>query len=551
MSSARTTIPHALDHAARTYPETEALVDGATRFTYRELRREVAAVTKSLMALGVGPGDRIGLWAPNSARWVTLALAAAGAGAVLVPVNTRYKGAEARWLLERSRARVLCVADGFLGNDYLAMIGAGTEPGSGPVPGLPALEHVVALTDEAPDSATVTAWDTFVRLGARVTDDEAAARTAGVDEDDVSDVLFTSGTTGRPKGVLTTHRQNVLTYRAWSDRTGLVHGDRYLIVNPMFHCFGYKAGLLACVLRGATMVLQAVFDVARTLELVQEESITVLPGPPTIYTSLLDAAGREDHDLSSLRLAVTGAAVVPVTLVERLRAELFPAVITAYGLTEASGTVTTCQADDDAETIAHTSGRPIDGVEIRVTDATGRALPPGQDGEILVRGHNVMRGYLDDPEATAATLDPDGWLDTGDVGHLDAQGRLTLTGRSKEMFTVGGFNVYPAEVEQALARHESVAEAAVTSAPDHRLGEVGRAYVTLRPGSGATPDTLLGHCREQLANFKVPREIVVVDDFPRNAAGKISKSDLGPHLATRRGAPTARPTAEQGGRHHG
>ncbi|WP_324784386.1 FadD3 family acyl-CoA ligase [Streptomyces sp. H51] len=550
------TVPAVLAAAAETCPDSEALVDGDLRLTNRQLHERALAVTRSLMALGVQRGERVALWAPNSARWITIALGVLGVGAVLVPVNTRYKGDEAHWLLEKSRARLLFVADGFLGNDYLAMIGAVTGE-RGPVPGLPELAHVVDIADEGDagdpgDSGDpgdpgdpgdradrgarsgrprATAWEAFLRLGASVPAADAADRSSAVREDDVSDVLFTSGTTGRPKGVMTTHRQNVLTYLAWSERTGLTRGDRYLIISPMFHCFGYKAGVLACLLRGATMVLQPVFDVARTMRLIEDETITVLPGPPTVFTTLLDAPGRDRHDLSSLRLAVTGAATVPVALVKRVRAELFPVVVTAYGLTESCGTVTVCRADDDDETVARTAGRPIDGVEVRVAGADGRPLPPGEDGEVLVRGYNVMLGYLDDPRATADAVDDEGWLTTGDVGHLDEGGRLTLTGRSKEMFVVGGFNVYPAEIEQLLSRHDAVSEAAVVGVPDDRLGEVGRAYVTLRPGAETTPAELAGFCRTRLANFKVPREVVILDAFPRNAAGKIRKTELGVRTA--------------------
>ncbi|MFD7291925.1 FadD3 family acyl-CoA ligase [Streptomyces sp. NPDC059897] len=524
-----TTVPAVLARAAASFPDAEALVDGDLRLTNRQLHADARAVTRSLLALGVRRGERVALWAPNSARWITAALGVLGAGAVLVPVNTRYKGEEARWVLEKSRARLLLVENGFLGNGYLAMIGAVAGERS-PVPGLPELAHVVDLDDgddgEEGRKARATSWPAFLRLGAAVPAGDAAARAAGVREDDVSDVLFTSGTTGRPKGVMTTHRQNVRTYLAWSQRTGLARGDRYLIISPMFHSFGYKAGVMACLLRGATMVLQSVFDVAETLRLVENESITVLPGPPTIFTTLLDAPGRDRHDLSSLRLAVTGAATVPVALVTRVRAELFPIVVTAYGLTESCGTVTVCRADDSDETIARTAGRPIDGVEVRVVDAARRPLPAGRDGEVLVRGYNVMLGYLDDPRATADAVDDEGWLTTGDVGHLDEDGHLTLTGRSKEMFVVGGFNVYPAEIEQLLSRHDTVAEAAVIGVPDDRLGEVGRAYVTLRPGAETTPAELTGFCRERLANFKVPREVVILDAFPRNAAGKIRKTDL-------------------------
>ncbi|MFJ3187570.1 FadD3 family acyl-CoA ligase [Streptomyces halstedii] len=516
------TIPGALDLAALRDPGGEAVVDGDVRLTWARLRERVRAVVTSLIALGVRRGDRVAVWAPNSHRWVVAALATASAGAVLVPVNTRYKGAEARLLLERAEARLLFVENGFLGKDYLAMLDTSAEGRAVPRPA--ALADVVTL-DAATRPGTLS-WDDFLRRGAARPDEDATARAAAVRPDDPCDLLFTSGTTGRPKGALTTHRQNLLTYRAWSARTGLTGEDRYLVINPLFHCFGYKAGVLACLLRGTTMVLQPVFDVRRALSAVESERITVLPGPPTIYTELLDAPGRDRFDLSSLRLAVTGAAVVPVALVRRLRAELFPEVLTAYGLTESCGTVSVCSAEDDAETVALTAGRPVDGVEVRVAGPDRVPLPAGHDGEILVRGYNVMLGYLDDPEASAEAVDADGWLATGDVGHLDARGNLVVTGRSKDMFVVGGFNVYPAEVEQVLTGHGAVAEAAVVGVPDARLGEVGRAYVTVRPGAGTGPDDLVGHCRERLANFKVPREVVVLAALPRNASGKVDKSAL-------------------------
>ncbi|MDI3388494.1 FadD3 family acyl-CoA ligase [Streptomyces sp. B-S-A8] len=519
----RLTLPRVLARTVADHPGVEAVVDAEVRLTYQDLGEAVHQAAKSLIALGVSHGDRVALWAPNGHRWVVAALAATGIGAILVPVNTRYKGDEARWVLKKSGARLLLVDNGFLGHDYLAMLGAGPDR-TAPVPGLPALTDVV-LTGGA-DTPGTTGWDAFLRLGRTVPDATAAARSAAVAPDDPSDLLFTSGTTGRPKGALTTHRQNLLTYRAWCGRTGLTRGDRCLIVNPLFHCFGYKAGVLACVSQGATMVLQAVFDTDRTMSLIETERITVLPGPPTLYTSLLDAPGRDRFDLTSLRLAVTGSAVVPVTLVRRMRAELFPAVLTAYGLTESCGTVTACSAGDDDETVALTVGRPLDGVEVVVVDSAGRRLPAGRDGEILVRGFNVMLGYLDQPPNAPPAVDPDGWLATGDIGRLDERGNLTITGRSKDMFVVGGFNVYPAEIEQVLTRHEAIAEAAVVGVPDARLGEVGRAYVTLRPGAPADSAELIGFCRGRLANFKVPREVVVLDAFPRNASGKIHKAGL-------------------------
>ncbi|WP_433212432.1 FadD3 family acyl-CoA ligase [Microtetraspora malaysiensis] len=515
------TIPSVLERAARDFPDVEAVVDGPDRVTYTRLRDRVGEAARAFVALGVERGDRIAIWAPNSLKWIVTALGALSAGAVVVPVNTRYKGEEARWLLQRSRARMLFAQDGFLGNGYLDMLGV---PGNGGgVPGLPGLATVVTYDDEPRPSAT--SWDAFLVEAGGVTDAQAAERAASVAPGDIADILFTSGTTGRSKGAICTHEQNVRTYRSWCGRTGVRHGDRYLIVNPFFHSFGYKAGVIACLLRGATMVLQPVFETGETMRLVETERITVLPGAPTIYVSLLDAPGRSRFDLSSLRLAVTGAAVVPVALVRRMRAELFPEVVTAYGLTESCGTVTSCSLDDDDATVANTAGRVIDGVELRIVDPEGRDVRAGEDGEVLVRGYNVMLGYLDDDEATAGAI-RDGWLVTGDRGRLDERGNLTITGRSKDMFVVGGFNVYPAEIEQVLARHEGVAEAAVIGVPDQRMGEVGRAYVVPRPGADLAPDALVEYCRGLLANFKVPREVVVVDGLPKNASGKVQKAEL-------------------------
>jgi acyl-CoA synthetase (AMP-forming)/AMP-acid ligase II len=292
--------------------------------------------------------------------------------------------------------------------------------------------------------------------------------------------------------------------------------DRYLVVNPFFHSFGYKAGILACVLTGATIVPQRVFDVSATLRLIQDERITVLPGAPTVYQMLLDEPDRSRWDLSSLRLAVTGAATVPVTLVARMKSELgFETVLTAYGLTEAV-VASMCRPSDPLSVVAHTAGRAAAGFEVRL----------GADDEVLLRGPNVMLGYLDDPAATTAAIDADGWLHTGDVGRLSRDGHLTITDRLKDVYTCGGFNVYPAEVEQVLAAHPDVAESAVVGVPDARLGEVGRAFVVPRPGRRPSAEDILAYGKENLANFKLPRSVVLVAELPRNPAGKVLKRVL-------------------------
>jgi acyl-CoA synthetase (AMP-forming)/AMP-acid ligase II len=316
--------------------------------------------------------------------------------------------------------------------------------------------------------------------------------------------------------VLSAHRQVIEVARAWAECGEVGEHDRYLVINPFFHSFGFKAGLVVCLLTGATIVPQAVFDPEAAMRAVQDERITVLAGAPTIYQTILDHPDRARYDLTSLRFAVTGAAVVAEALVERMQRELtFDIVLTAFGLTEAV-VVTMCRPDDPPAVVATTCGRATAGFEIRT----------GERDELLVRGPNVMLGYLDDPHATSEAVDADGWLHTGDVAHIDGAGYLRITDRLKDMYISGGFNVYPAEVEQTLARLEGVAESAVIGVPDQRLGEVGLALVVRRPGARVDEDGVVAFARERLANYKVPRAVRFVDRLPRNAAGKVLKTDL-------------------------
>ncbi|MFF7448389.1 MULTISPECIES: FadD3 family acyl-CoA ligase [unclassified Streptomyces] len=514
-------VPGLVRSAARRYADVEAVVEGRTRVTYAELGERVERATAACVASGVAPGDRVAIWAPNSLDWMVAALGAVSAGAVLVPLNTRFKGGEAADVLRRSGARLLFVTGTFLGTSYVASLRRALADG----PGLPALEQVVVLSDDAP--ADYRSWKDFLAGGDGVDEAEVRRRAASVRGSWPSDIVFTSGTTGRPKGAVITHAQTLRAYAIWSELAGLRQGDRYLIVNPFFHTFGYKAGVIACLMRGATMIPQPVFDVDTVLANIAAERVSVLPGPPTLHQSLLDHPSRTAHDLSALRLVVTGAAVVPLTLVERLRGELgVETVLTAYGLSEASGVVTMCRRGDPPSVITSTSGRAIPGTEVRVADPTGAPLPAGTPGEVQVRGFHVMRGYYQDPVATAEVLDPEGWLRTGDVGVLDEAGNLRITDRLKDMFIVGGFNAYPAEIEQLLGLHPDVLDVAVVGVPDPRLGEVAKAYVVRRPGSVTTADDLIAWSRREMANYKVPREVEFVGELPRNASGKVVKGRL-------------------------
>lgn len=508
------TTPAALHDAAYTFGDTPALADGPVRLDWAELLEAVQDAARALLARGIRTGDRVGIWAPNTHHWVVAALATHYCGAALVPLNTRYVADEVADVLRRVDAKALFIAGPFLRRDRLAELHESA-------PDLSIDTTVVIPVEPEADSGTtwdsIFTWSQLPALAETVSREQAIERAESVTAEDISDLLFTSGTTGRSKGVLIAHRQSLSVARAWADCATLTSTDRYLVVNPFFHSFGYKAGILTCLVTAATIVPQAVFDVPETMRLVQSEQITVLPGPPTIYQSILDYPDRSGFELDSLRVAVTGAATVPVVLIERMRSELdFEVVLTAYGLSEASGFGTMCRPDDDAETIAGTCGRPIAEFELRLSGS----------GEVLLRGPNVMLGYLDDPESTAAAIDNDGWLHTGDIGIVDEGGYLQITDRLKDMYISGGFNVYPAEIEQALARMEGVAESAVIGVPDTRMGEVGKAYVVRKTGSTLTERDVLAHATSVLANFKAPRSVEFRDQLPYSAAGKVLKRRL-------------------------
>jgi HIP---CoA ligase len=469
--------------AADRFGDAEAIVDGPLRLTYIDVAERIRRAAGAFVGFGIGKGDRVAVWAPNSAEWIIAAFGIMTAGAVLVPVNTRFKAEEAADVVSRSGAKAVMVQTGFLGQDF------GT----------------------ALDVPTIDLRSDFLTAGTRFERDPGE----WLDGGDVSDVIYTSGTTGRPKGAMMNHRQTLRMYEEWATLADLREGDRYLMINPYFHTFGLKAGLVASFLRGATMLPIAIFDVDRVVELIERERITMLPGPPTLYHSLLTVADKSR--LSTLRAGVTGAADIPVELVRRIHDELpFETLMTGYGLTE-SGNVTLSRPGDSFTDVATTAGLPCADIEVRVAD----------DGEVLVRGYSVMQGYLDDPVATAEAIDTDGWLHTGDLGAFTDSGRLRIVGRKKDMFIVGGFNAYPAEIEGFLAEHPSIAQAAVIGVPDDRMGQVGKAFVVLRSSAtGLDENDLIAWCRQRMAGFKVPRYVQFLDELPTNATGKVVKDRL-------------------------
>ena len=524
------TISAAVTASIAARPDLEAVVAPGHRVTYRELGELVSIATRAMMSAGVEQGDRVAIWAPNSLDWIVAALGAQSAGAAIVPLNTRFKGEEAAYVLSASKATMLVTTIGFLGTDTVGML----RPAEAR---LPHLRRIVLLggsasAEKTPNDAEVEHWHAFAARADEVSAAVASERQRSVRPTDTSDILYTSGTTGRPKGVVMTHGQTVRQFREWCTFAGLRPGDRYLIVNPFFHMFGYKAGWLASLLQGATIVPVPVFDVPTVLSLVETERITVLPGAPTLYRSILDHSDRDRFDLHTLRVAVTGAADIPVELIREMRAVLpLRSILTGYGLTEA-GTCTGSRPDDDAETIATTAGRAMPGLEIIIADSEGQELARGVTGELLVRGYSVMQGYVDDPEATAAAIDDRGFLHTGDLATMDDRGYVRIVGRLKDMVIVGGFNVYPAEVENTLLTHDAIGQVAVIGVPDDRMGEVAMAYVVPTPGRSVEPAAIIAWARERLANYKVPRHVVAVAELPINATGKVTKDELRARAAT-------------------
>jgi acyl-CoA synthetase (AMP-forming)/AMP-acid ligase II len=517
-------IPHVVRSAAERFGDAPAIIDGERAYSFAELSELMTEATRAVIAIGVEPGDRVGLCAPNSAEWIIAALGILGAGGVIVPLNTRFKSGELAYILRKSRAAALFACT-FLDQDYVDELRKSD-------PDLPALRRTVSIL--GPQGAADLSWPEFLRGGSAVSADVAEGRISALTPDDPSDVMFTSGTTGHPKGVVLTHGQSLRAYGWMAEEYTFAPSDKFLVIPPFFHCFGYKAGWLASLIHGVTVIPVRVFDAGEALETIARERVSILLGPPTIFSDLLNHPRRGEYDLSSLRVSMTGGTTVPESLVHAMKDDLsFDIVLSAYGLTEASALVTTTRLGDSVATVAGTAGHPIPDVEVRIVDEQCAEVTATETGEVLVRGYTVTRGYWDEPEATAAAIDADGWLHTGDLGRLDDNGDLVIVDRKKEMFIVGGFNAYPAEIESILLGFAPIEQVAVIGVPDDRLGEVGCAFVVLRSGSRATEDEVIAWARENMANFKVPRHVRFVERLPRNASRKILKDELRAQISVR------------------
>lgn len=517
------TIAQQLELTAQAHGERDALIFGERRLSWAETRDTSRDLARSMLAAGVGRGDHIAVWLPNHPEWVLLWFASAYIGAVMVPINTRYKTEEARYILHQCDARLLVMTDEFVGIDYLEMLDrlcprlqAGSLPNDAE---FPELRRVVVL-GHAPEGAQ--RFDDFVAAGSDITNAELDSVAAAVAPDDATIIVYTSGTTGHPKGAV--HSHHVLR-NEHSISEALAIGPESRIMNhmPFFHVAGGFTGILPALITGGAMVLMDRWDPTQAFELIAKEGVTVMSGIPTHFIDLLSHPRLEEYDTSTLRTGWIGGANNPPEVIDGAIERLgLMGLLPVYGMTETTSITTIPRLDDPRDLILAGKGRPVSDFELKVVDReTGEELAAGAEGEVCVRGHLVMQGYYGKPEATAAVIDEDGWFHTGDFGMLDESGYLSITGRKSDLFIVGGANAYPAEIEIALSEHPAVKQAYVVGVPHDRLGEVGFAFVErLEPVS---EDEIMAFCRTRLADYKVPRFVRFVDDWPLTATGKIQR----------------------------
>jgi fatty-acyl-CoA synthase len=517
----RETVGDLLARAAAERPDGVALVSRHqdVRQTWAELTETVDTVARGVLALGVAPGDRVGIWAPNCAEWTHLQFGAAKVGAILVNINPAYRPNELTYALVHSGVRILVTAREFKTSDYLEMIAEVRNR-------LPALERVITIDGERADGADDLVWSELLDAGGGADPAELAAREATLDCDEPINIQYTSGTTGNPKGATLTHHNVVNNALSIARVLGYGPEDRVCIPVPLYHCFGMGIGNLGCVSSGATMVYPAPsFEPLATLSAVADEGCTSLYGVPTMFIGMLEHPRFDEFDLSSLRTGLMAGAPCPVEVMKRVVDDMHAREICiAYGMTETAPVSFLTRPDDDLERRVSTVGTVMPHVEAKVIDPeSGETVVPGTPGEVCSRGYLVMQGYWENPGATSEAVDADGWMHTGDLGVMDDSGYLNIVGRIKDMVIRGGENLYPAEIEGVLFQHPAVASAQVIGVPDERMGEELMAWIVLREGESASVDEIREFCRERLAHFKVPRYVKFTDEFPMTVTGKIQK----------------------------
>jgi fatty-acyl-CoA synthase len=526
------TIGDFLDEVAERFADNEALVSvfENRRLTYAAFRREVDRCAQALMALGVEKGDRVGIWSTNCAAWVVVQFATAKLGAILVNINPAYRLYELEFALRQSECKVLISGERFKDDEYAPILQELIPELSSArhmelkAPKFPLLRGLVSLGAKPPPG--LLNWGDVLSRAGEVAPDELSERQASLEFDDVINIQYTSGTTGFPKGAMLTHH-NILNNGFFvAERMRLTNRDRLCIPVPFYHCFGMVLGNLACVTHGATMVLPAPhFSPVQTLEAVAQERCTALHGVPTMFIAELDHPGFRQFDLSSLRTGIMAGAPCPVEVMKRVLDEMNCREITiACGMTETSPVCNMTEVDDPVEVRVGTVGKVMPHQEQKIVDpATGRIVPRGERGELCYRGYHIMRGYYNNAEATRGTIDAEGWLHSGDVALMDEEGYVQITGRVKDMICRGGEKIFPREVEEFLFTHPKIAEAYLVGVPDKYYGEQVMAWVKVKPGQTMTPEDLRAFCHGKIMDYKIPRYVKFVDDFPKTVTGKVQK----------------------------
>ena len=531
------TISQALDKCVAAHGSNDAAIfaaDGVTLSWY-DLQRRADEVAAALLALGIRRGNRVGIWSPNRVEWLLAQFGTARIGAILVNINPAYRSSELEFALNKVRCRALITARSHKSSDYLGILkGLAPEldrPGNEPVleaRRLPHLKHVIVLGDdksEGPVPIRAQKFSDFIRHAGPAHKLRLAGLSAELDPDDAINIQFTSGTTGAPKGATLSHFNIVNNARYGADAMALTAKDRLCIPVPLYHCFGMVLGALACVASGATMVFPGEsFDAAQTIGAIQRHRCTALHGVPTMFIAILAHPSLAQHDMSTLRTGIMAGAPCPIETMRQVVSRLHMSQVTiAYGMTETSPISFQSSVDDPLERRVSTVGRIHPHVEVKVIDAEGRIVPVGQSGELCTRGYCVMRGYWEDEQRTREAIDDSGWMHTGDLATIDAEGYCNIVGRVKDMLIRGGENVYPREIEEFLHRHPAVQEAQVFGVPDARYGEEVCAWIVLKAGQSASMEEITAFCQGQIAHYKVPRHIRFVNEFPLTATGKAQK----------------------------
>jgi len=499
-----------IEDGAERYGDNIAVAFEGEELTYRQLKERAERIASSLVSMGMKKGDHIAVWMPNNIHYLPIYFGITAIGAVMVPMNTRYRTHEASYILKNSDARAIFMVPRFLKMDYVDMLNS--------IEGLEKLEYAIVVDKKAGTNIESMSFSEFMDQGNGNIPD--ALKT--VSEDDISQILYTSGTTGKPKGVMLTHK-NVCTNAVVTGKLmGTRANDRYFVPLPLFHSFGLVLGCLTPLAFGASIVLQDVFNAKEALELMQKYECTMNFGVPTMFMLELEEFRKGNYSLK-LRSGMMGGAPCPVEVVKGVRNEMGCDVCIGYGITETSPLITLTRYEDDDRKRAESVGKPLPGVGVKVVDDERRELPRGEIGEIAIRG-NVMKGYYKMEDATKKAVDEEGWYYSGDLGKIDGEGYVYITGRKKDMIVVGGFNVYPRELEELLFTHPKVKNVAVVGVPDEKLGEVVKAFII--PDGEVGEEEIKEFCRQRVANFKVPKYVEFVDEFPMTASGKIQKYKL-------------------------